>query len=235
MTSNADDPGLDVTWLRAQLTPLADPKRAQSMTAYLKDQFPFLGVGAPERRSAQRPLLGLVNPRNPAVPTSAVLDFADACWAEAEREFQYVAVDLLRKCARLLGPDDLDRIEHLIRAKSWWDTVDGLAAWVVGPLVATNRSLVTTVDRWIGDDDLWIARTAILHQLSYKEATDRDRLFSYVLTRSDDPDFFIRKAAGWALRQYARTDPQAVAEFVRLREDRLSALTIREATKHLNR
>jgi 3-methyladenine DNA glycosylase AlkD len=91
------------------------------------------------------------------------------------------------------------------------------------------------MDRWIEDDDLWVARTALLHQLTYKSATDPDRLFGYCLRQAAHPDFFIRKAIGWALREYAYTDPDAVYEFVESARDRLSPLSVREALKHAPR
>jgi 3-methyladenine DNA glycosylase AlkD len=132
-----------------------------------------------------------------------------------------------------LTPAELPRLERLVRSKAWWDTVDALAAHVVGALVARHPELAATMDRWIEDDDIWIARTAILHQLAWKDRTDADRLFAYVDRRCGDRAFFIRKACGWALRQHAAVDPDAVREYVASRGDRLSGLTRREATKHL--
>jgi 3-methyladenine DNA glycosylase AlkD len=110
--------------------------------------------------------------------------------------------------------------------------VDALAANVIGPMVAADPALIATMDRWI-DDDLWIARAALLHQLTYRDRTDAERLFGYVDRRCGDTDFFIRKAAGWALREYAKTDPDAVRRFVARRGERLSGLTRREALKRI--
>jgi 3-methyladenine DNA glycosylase AlkD len=146
---------------------------------------------------------------------------------------QYVAADALRKHHRALEAAHLARLKGLIVDKSWWDTVDSLATHSVGPLVSRNPELATVMDDWIGSDDIWLARTAILHQLSFKGSTDADRLFAYADRRAADTEFFIRKAIGWALRQYARTDPDAVRSFVASRESRLSNLTKREALKHL--
>ncbi|MCB1188785.1 DNA alkylation repair protein, partial [bacterium] len=112
-------------------------------------------------------------------------------------------------------------------------TVDTLAALVVGPMVTRHPQLTAVMDEWIADENLWVARTAILHQLKYGKATDTDRLFAYCAAQAGHPDFFIRKAIGWALRQYARTDPGAVRRFVANHRDELSPLSIREATKHL--
>ncbi|MDA3037935.1 MAG: DNA alkylation repair protein [Actinomycetota bacterium] len=236
MTDHTD--ALDLAWLRAALTAVADPSKVDAMRAYMKDIAPFLGVTAADRRHEQRRFITWARTATGDAAVDALLDFAEACWAEPEREFQYVATDMLRAAATrrdgtMLRQEHLPRVEQLLRAKSWWDTVDSLAAWTVGPMVLAQPALVSTMDEWIDDDDFWIARTAILHQLSYGRATDRERLFRYVDRRSADNEFFIRKALGWALRQYARVAPDEVRSFVEARGSRLSGLTRREALKHL--
>lgn len=215
--------------LRRALTESAEPHRAMQMAAYMQHQFAFLGVGAPARKVAQRPFVAAGR----GATSTELLDAADACWAQPEREFQYTAADLLVRWVRSLASSDIWRIERLIRTGSWWDTVDALAASVVGPMVAADASLTATMDAWIDDDDRWIARTAILHQLKFRERTDARRLFGYVDRRCHEQDFFLRKASGWALREYAKTDPNAVRAYVADRGDRLSGLTRREALKHL--
>src|SRR5262249_25589456 len=130
-------------------------------------------------------------------------------------------------------PTLLPTVAELITTKSWWDTVDTLASDTVGPMVRNHPELLSTMDEWVRDDNLWIARTAILHQLSYKEDTDADRLFRYCLAQAGHRDFFIRKAIGWALRQYAHTNPEAVRAFLAGHGDLLSPLSVREAGKHL--
>ena len=122
------------------------------MAAYMKGHFPFLGVTAPHRKRAQKPFITV----GKEASSAQLLDAADACWSEPEREFQYVGTDLLARWVRTLESADLARVERLIRTASWWDTVDALAANVVGPMVATDPSLGVVMDRWI-DDDMWIA------------------------------------------------------------------------------
>ena len=126
-------------------------------------------------------------------------------------------------------------VEPLITSKSWWDTVDSLAGHTVGVLVAQHPELASTMDEWISSEDIWLARTAILHQLGYKAKTDRDRLFAYCLRRAADREFFIRKAIGWALREYSKTDAKAVHAFVRTNAGTLSSLSSKEALKWLER
>ena len=214
--------------LRRALIAVADPAKSPQMAAYLQHRFAFLGIQASERRAAAKFFVAAGR----GVSSSELLDGADACWEQPEREFHYVGTDLLVRWVRSIDSPDLDRVERLIRTNSWWDTVDAVAVNVVGPLVAADGSLSATMDRWI-DDELWIARTAILHQLKFRERTDADRLFGYIDRRAAETEFFLRKAAGWALREYAKTDPDAVRAYVDSRGDRLSALTRREALKHL--
>ncbi|MEM7274371.1 MAG: DNA alkylation repair protein [Actinomycetota bacterium] len=222
---------MNVDELRGALEAMAEPDRVEPMTAYMRNQFDFLGVPSPAARLASKPFLAAGRDADAA----ALIDFVDRCWEQPEREFQYVACMMLRKWIRHLGPANLTDLERYIVTRSWWDTVDSLAAWSVGPLVRANPSLVEVMDRWIDDENIWLARTAILHQLSYKADTDADRLFAYAERRAEDTEFFIRKAIGWALRQYARQQPDEVRSFVAANQDRLSGLTRREALKHLDR
>ncbi len=225
----ADDPARIAADARQSLAALADRDRAEQMAAYMKDHFPFFGVIAKDRRAAQKPTLTALADTD----GDGLIAFAEACWALPEREVQYVAADALRKHVSLLDPGHLADLEELITTKSWWDTVDSLAAHTVGPLIAAHPDLAAVMDDWIGDDDIWLARTAIIHQLGYKERTDADRLFRYADRRAGDTEFFIRKAIGWALRQYGRVDPDAVRSYVASRDERLSGLTKREALKRL--
>jgi 3-methyladenine DNA glycosylase AlkD len=210
--------------LEAALEARADPAKAVAMAAYMKDHFRFLGVPSPERRQAQREALG-----DWKAPSAGELDdFARACWDRDEREFQYAACDVLVRHVKRLGPDVLDLCEHLITTKSWWDTVDLLAARVVGP--HAQRPIL---ERWLTSGDLWLERAAILHQLGFKERTDEAFLFRACLTHAASTEFFHRQAIGWALRQHARVAPDAVRTFVADHADELSGLSKREALKHL--
>lgn len=225
------------TWLdelRSALAARADAGRATEMAAYMRDHFEFLGVPAGERRIAQRPALGAARDW----PADALMAAAEAAWAEPEREFQYFAADLLRAQADRLRSSDLDRVEGLIRATPWWDTVDPLAIHVVGPMVRRLHVLVADMDRWVSVDDgkssdLWVRRSAVLHQLMSGPATDEERLFRHCAECLHESDFFMRKAIGWALRQYARADPAAVVAFLEEHSDEVSGLTRREALKRL--
>jgi 3-methyladenine DNA glycosylase AlkD len=228
-TAESFDPAAVAVGVRSALASVADADDIEPMAAYMKHRFPFLGVKTPARRAAIRPLLSDAEDWT----NSQLLGVAEALMAQPERELSYAAADLLRKWSRHLRSDDLTRIRSLIETRPWWDTVDALAVHVLGPVIRADRRLQVEMDRWISADDMWIGRSAILHQLLWKDDTDADRLFHYCDLRAGDPEFFIRKALGWALRQYARTDPDAVRAYVDANADRLSALTKKEATRHL--
>jgi 3-methyladenine DNA glycosylase AlkD len=155
-------------------------------------------------------------------------------WQMREREFQYVAVDLLGRYRNALGPDTLPVLLALTREKSWWDSVDGLAS-VIGSIVRHYRDDgQCTMDQAISDENLWVRRVAMLHQLGWRTQTDSSRLFAYAELFGPEKEFFIQKAVGWALRDYARCDSQAVRAFLYRSAKNLSALSIREAERHLN-
>ena len=215
--------------LATDLRAAANAERAPQMEAYMRDQFVFLGVSSPERKALQRPFIKALKGAEP----HQILHAAELCWDQEAREFQSVASDLLRARTKELRAEDLAHLRRFITTKPWWDTVDPLAAHPVGSLVQKFPELGTTIDGWIHDDNIWLARAAILHQLFYKDHVDQDRLFSYVLIRAADTEFFIRKALGWALRSYARVAPDVVRTFVMANESDLSSLTRREALKHL--
>ncbi|MFE9774579.1 DNA alkylation repair protein [Streptomyces sp. NPDC005931] len=207
----------------------ADPERAVAMRAYMKDVAPFLGLTTPARRALSRTVLeGL--PRPAETDCTAI---ALRCWALPEREYQYFAVDYLRRHVRHCASGFLTVARHLVITVPWWDTVDPLAAHVVGALVAADHRLAADLDDWIDDDDLWLVRAALLHQLRFGERTDTERLFGYCLRRSGHPDFFVRKAIGWCLREYARTDQDAVRTFMAREGGRFAPLSVREALKHI--
>ncbi|MGW7299704.1 DNA alkylation repair protein [Streptomyces sp. NPDC054829] len=207
----------------------ADPERAVPMRAYMKDVAPFLGLSTPVRRALSREVLQGTPKPDEADCTALAL----RCWRLPEREYQYFAVDYLRRYAGRCSSAFLPVTRHLVSTVPWWDTVDLLSAHVVGALVAADPKLTADMDAWSADDDLWIVRTALLHQLRYKERTDTERLFTYCLRQSAHPDFFVRKAIGWALREYAKTDPDAVRDFLAREQGRFAPLSVREALKNV--
>ena len=221
--------GSTIAELRDGLLTVADAEKAEGMAAYMKGHFTYLGVLAGDRRLVSKSLLK----QGKSMEPEELLGTAEALWAEREREFHYVGMDLLRAGAKNLRSTDLPRVRARVEATPWWDTVDSLAIHTTGTMVTTHPELAEEMDLWVESDDIWIARTAILHQLMFKDLTDTNRLFTYCEMRMDDTEFFLRKAIGWALRHYARTDPDAVRSFVAKNEASLSGLSKREALKNL--
>ncbi|MEZ5340676.1 MAG: DNA alkylation repair protein [Acidimicrobiales bacterium] len=210
--------------LRRRLIAAAVPADAEPMAAYMRGHFSFLGVKTPARRAAQKPTIDIVRHSD----AREVVEFVHWCWQQPEREFQSTGADALRVIGRRLPIDLFDDVHQFLTTKSWWDTVDAIAVHTVGTMVRTFPELIDVMDDWIDDEDFWLARVAIIHQLMSKDKTDAERLFAYCEARKHDEEFFIRKAIGWALRQYARTNPAAVIAFVTANDD-LSGLSKREA------
>ena len=206
-----------------------NPVNASQMFAYMKNQFSFYGVKSPDRREIQKRFL-----KEHGLPDyDSLEEVVRILWEKPEREFQMVAMDLTDKMKRKLEADFLSVIEFMIVTKSWWDTVDYVAATIAGNFFKRFQKLLKpTCDRWNDSPNMWLNRSAILVQLKYKETTDTQMLSSYIKTHKDSKEFFHRKAIGWALRQYARTDPTWVLDFVNTTE--LSPLSRREALKHLS-
>jgi 3-methyladenine DNA glycosylase AlkD len=231
MIDDAVDDGL-VAAVRTALAEAADPARAPGMQAYMKSEMPYRGVPKPARERALRPLFA-ARALSGLSWTATVL----ALWRDAEyREERYAAIDLSghRTYRAYQRAETLDMYEEMIVTGAWWDYTDEIASRRVGPLLAADPAAIRPVMlRWSRDGDLWRRRTSIICQLSFRAATDLDLLYACVDANLDDKDFFIRKAIGWALRQYAWTDPTEVRRFVTARGDALSALSRREALKNI--
>ena len=203
------------------------------MQSYMKSAMPYLGVPKPARERALRPVFAAWTLPDASSWSATVL----ALWRQARfREERYAAIDLSghRAYRAFQRAETLDLYDEMITTGAWWDYVDEIAARRVGPLLAADPRVIRPVIlRWSRDADLWRRRSSIICQLSFKAATDLELLHACIDANLDDPDFFIRKAIGWALRQYARIDPAEVGRFVAARGDRLSPLSRREALKHI--
>lgn len=216
----------------AALTPLADPTLRAGMCAYMKGRFEFLGIQTPARRTAAANLIRAQKDASAA----DLLRCARMLWDLPEREYQYVAVDLLARHVRKLNPTHIPALMALVRKKSWWDTVDALAS-VINRIVhascVADPAVQAQMDAAVASGNLWVRRVAILHQLGWRGRTDTSRLFAYASACAHEDEFFIRKAIGWALRDYARHAPDEVRAFLRANARVFSPLSLREAGKHL--
>ena len=216
--------------IRDALAVLADPARAVPMRAYMRDRFPFLGIQTPVRRAVLRPLLKVNFDQKLLLTTAALL------YDLPEREFRYAASDLLARHVGRLDVNAVGPLLALVQRDPWWDTVDDLAG-IVGDVVHAARrndpDVQAMMDAALRHESLWVRRIAMIHQLGWRLETDTARLFGYAATLAPEGDFFIRKAIGWALRDYARWNPQAVRDFVAEMGGRLSPLSAREATRRM--
>lgn len=214
--------------LHATFKRQADAEKAAAMCAYMKGHFPFFGIMATERRALVKEHMALHG--SPALDELPAI--ARSAFALPERELHQVAVDLLVKHAKKLKPEHLPLVEDLITTKSWWDSVDALAVHVVGVILKKHpKEIAKWNKRWIGSNDLWLNRTAIIFQLNWEKDTDQALLFANIERHVAHRDFFIRKAIGWSLRTLAETDPEAVKAFVRSHQ--LAPLSAREALRKL--
>jgi 3-methyladenine DNA glycosylase AlkD len=221
-----------VAAVRAGLAALADPAKAPDMQGYMKSDMPFRGVQRPRRRALATRLFA----EHPLSDVGAWVATVLELWRGADyREERYLALDLTahRPYLRWQEPGLLPVYEELIVTGAWWDFVDEVANRRVGPLVRAYPSELTPVMRaWSTDADRWKRRTSIICQLGSKQDTDVELLSDTIEANIADPDFFLRKGIGWALREFAKSEPGWVRGFVDAHPN-LSPLSRREATKHL--
>ncbi|WP_372667180.1 DNA alkylation repair protein [Amycolatopsis kentuckyensis] len=218
--------------IRRGLAELADPVKAPAMQAYMKSAMPFRGVASPERSVLLKGILADHILPDRVTYAATVLEL----WRTAEfREERYAAIALSGHRAYRQWQDRelVPLYEELIVGGAWWDYVDELAIRRIGPILRADRSRVTPIMlSWSADDDLWRRRTAIICQIGAKEDTDTGLLTRAIEPAIAEPEFFLRKGIGWALREYAKTAPDWVRSFV---DDHpgLSGLSRREALKHI--
>jgi 3-methyladenine DNA glycosylase AlkD len=217
-----------VTSLKRLYEQNADPAQAAPMKKYMRDQFEYLGIKTPRNAALQKEFFA----EHGRPPLSELDPILRDLWRLPQREFQYVAVGLLGRANKEIPAGFIKTIEYMLTTKSWWDTVDIIAGGTVGvhfrrfPAVREKY-----LAKWRASENFWLRRTTILFQLNYKKETDFDLLSEIIRENLDSKEFFINKAIGWALRQYARVDPTAVKKFVR--STALHPLSRREALKHI--
>jgi 3-methyladenine DNA glycosylase AlkD len=215
--------------LKALFEQNSNPAQAGPMKKYMRDQFEYLGIKSPQFKVLRADFV-----KEHGLPPLEKLDaISRELWALPQREFQYLAVSLIGKLENKLEADFITTLEYLIVTKSWWDTVDSLAGNTVGlhfkrfPKVKEKY-----LKKWRKSENFWLRRTTLLFQLGYKKETDFDLLCELIRENLGSDEFFINKAIGWALRQYAWTNPAPVRKFVKATKE-LHPLSRREALKNI--
>jgi 3-methyladenine DNA glycosylase AlkD len=206
----------------------ADPVQAAPMKKYMRDQFEYLGIKSPLSRSLMKDFIAA----HGTPPIDELDMILRDLWSLPQREFQYAAASLLGRSEYHLPAEFIRTIEYMIVMKSWWDTVDSISS---GPLGVHFQRFPKVKEeylaKWRASNNIWLRRATILFQLNYKKETDFPLLCEIICENLDSKEFFINKAIGWSLRQYARVDAKAVKDFVK--STPLHPLSRREAMKHL--
>lgn len=205
----------------------ANPERAQSMKAYMRNKFDYIGLDTTTRRKLLKEHIGKFGKPAPDFRNELI----DTMWDKPHREFLYSALELLMADKKKLVKDDLPFIESLAVRKSWWDSIDGLSADIFGTYFRLYPEMRIRTSDYIAGDNFWMQRVAILFQLKYKEDTDTSLFEDFIPKLTDSNEFFIQKAIGWILRQYAKTNPEWVIGFVQ--KTPLKPLSRREALKNI--
>lgn len=205
-----------------------DREKAIPMEKYMKSHFTFLGIKTPERRALMKQFFADTG----LLKLEFQHAFVEGLWEKEEREYQYAALDYINKSLKLLTKDNLPVFEKLITTKSWWDTVDSIAPNAVGQIAKGYPEVKDEViENWAFGDYLWLRRASILFQLKYKGMTEESRLYRYIVQNASSREFFIQKGIGWALREYSKTNPESVRQFIC--EHELSSLSVREGSKYI--
>lgn len=208
-----------------------NPDIAAQQSAYMKNRFKFYGLKSYTRRELSKKFLS-----KPLLPSkSEAVSIAHELYQMPQRELYYFAMELMFRYKKQFEKDDISWIEKLITENSWWDTVDFIADKIAGSYFQNFPEQITRVtEKWMNNGNFWLQRSALLFQLKYKDKTDTELLEKYILQLAEEKEFFIRKAIGWILREYAKTDPAWVQEFVKNNEELLSGLSKREALKNIS-
>ena len=207
----------------------ANADNASAMQKYMRDHFVFYGIKAPRRKATTKLFIKQFG----LPPAEKGFEFIQATWKHPQREMQYFGMETIEKLVKKLPQETFQQIiEHTTTHKSWWDTVDFVASHLAGKFFKAYPDQIAPVTtQWIASDHMWLQRVCLLFQLNYKNQTDKDLLFGFAKSLNKSEEFFIQKAIGWALRQYAKTAPDDVRQFVA--EVPLAKLSKKEALKHL--
>lgn len=206
----------------------ANEKEAKGMKAYMLNQFDFFGIKTPQRDAIVKSFLKIYRIQK----YNELEEVVKYMWSQKEREWQYAAIDLLASHFTLWKASSIKLIQYCLINKSWWDTVDGIGSdWFPKYFSLFPEKQITITQKWNKSNNMWLQRSSILFQRSYKKNTNTQLLSNYILQHQSSKEFFIQKAIGWALREYSKTNPEWVISFVE--QNKLASLSKREALKRI--
>ena len=218
---------MDFNKLYEEMIQHKNEEQAQKMSKYMLNKFEYIGIKTPERRKIFKNFF-----KEYKNEEKIDWEFVNKCWENKYREFQYVAADYLKNMKDKLTIDDIPKFKQLILKKSWWDTIDNLDM-TIGALALKDSNVNKILLEWSLDENIWLRRIAIDHQLLRKEKTNTELLEKILKNNLGQAEFFINKAIGWALRDYSKTNPKWVKNFIEKNKEKMAKLSIKEASKYL--
>ena len=198
-----------------------------AMKKYMRDMFDFYGIAAPKRKELYNEFI-----KNEKKTKVIDWDFLDLCYKDNHREFQYLVYDYLLSMKQYVTYEDISRIKKYIVTKPWWDTIDFLCK-VIGNVGLRDNRVKDLMIEWSKEDNIWIKRTAIEHQLNLGDKIDKELLEKIIINCLGTDEFFINKAIGWSLRDYSKVNPTWVKEFINKYKSQLNDISIKEASKYI--
>ena len=218
---------MDFNKLYEEMIQHKNEEQARQMSKYMLNKFEYIGIKTPERRKIFKNFF-----KEYKNEEKIDWEFVNKCWENKYREFQYIAADYLKNMKDKLTRDDIPKLKQLILKKSWWDTIDNLDM-TIGALALKDSNVNKILLEWSIDENIWLRRIAIDHQLLRKEKTDIELLEKILKNNLGQTEFFINKAIGWALRDYSKTSPEWVKNFIEENKEKMAKLSIKEASKYL--
>ncbi|WP_315289395.1 DNA alkylation repair protein [Leptotrichia massiliensis] len=218
---------MDFNKLYEEMIQHKNEEQAQKMSKYMLNKFEYIGIKTPERRKIFKNFF-----KEYKNEEKIDWEFVNKCWENKHREFQYIAADYLKNMKDKLTIDDIPKFKRLILEKSWWDTIDNLDM-TIGALALKDSNVNKILLEWSLDENIWLKRIAIDHQLLRKEKTNTELLEKILKNNLGQTEFFINKGIGWALRDYSKTNPEWVKNFIEKNRENMAKLSIKEASKYL--
>ena len=218
---------MDFNKLYEEMIQHKNEEQAQKMSKYMLNKFEYIGIKTPERCKIFKSFF-----KEYKNEEKIDWEFVNKCWENKNREFQYIAADYLKNMKDKLIIDDIPKFKQLILKKSWWDTIDNLDM-TIGALALKDSNVNKILLEWSLDENIWLRRIVIDHQLLRKEKTNTELLEKILKNNLGQAEFFINKAIGWALRDYSKTNPEWVKNFIEKNRENMAKLSIKEASKYL--